>query len=238
MRREAAVLAAALLYPTLLAYLYIVALPAAGADPRAVQATWAGGKALECVLPLLWLRYADGRWPRPAAPTGRGLALGLGSGLLIAAALLGLYFGVLRLHHLFAAAPARVHQKVVEFGLDRPAAFVGFAALVSVVHSLLEEYYWRWFVFGRLQCLVRVGPAVLLSSAAFAAFHVIDLAAFFPGRFFRLALPLGVCVGIGGAFWCLLYRRSGSLYGPWLCHLVVDVAMLTVGYDLAFVRPR
>ena len=43
-------------------------------------------------------------------------------------------------------------------------------------------------------------------------------------------------MGLGGAGWCWLYGRSGSLYGPWLCHLVVDVAMMTVGYDLAFVR--
>jgi membrane protease YdiL (CAAX protease family) len=237
-KREGPALAAAMLYPTLLAYLYIVALPGAGADARAVQATWLGGKALECVLPLLWLRWLDGRWPRPTAPTGRGLVLGLGSGLAIAALMLLLYFGVLRHHHLFSSAPARVHQKVAEFGLDAPAAFLGFAALLSVVHSLLEEYYWRWFVFGRLQRLLPVGAAVLLASAAFMAFHLIDLAAFFPGRFFRLALPLGACVGIGGAGWCFLYRRSGSLYGPWLCHLVLDAALMTIGYDLAFVRPR
>jgi membrane protease YdiL (CAAX protease family) len=226
-----------MLYPALLAYLYIVALPAAGARPWAVQATWVTGKALECLLPLLWLRHADGRWPRPAAPAGRGLAFGLGSGLAVAALMLLLYFAVLREHHLFAAAPARVRQKVAEFGLDTPAAFVGFAALVCVAHSLLEEFYWRWFVFGRLRRLVPALAAGLLSSLAFMAFHLIDLGAFFPGRFLQLALPLGVCVGIGGAGWCWLYQRSGSLYGPWLCHLLIDGALLTVGYDLAFVRP-
>src|SRR5262249_6815230 len=162
-----------MLYPTLLAYLYIVALPAAGTDPRAVQATWLGGKALECVFPLLWLRWLEGRWPRPAAPTRRGLGLGIGSGVAIAALLLLPYFGVLRQHHLFGSAPARVHQKVAEFGLDAPAAFVVFAVLLSVVHSLLEEYYWRWFVFGRLQRLLPVSTAVLLASAAFMAFHLI-----------------------------------------------------------------
>jgi membrane protease YdiL (CAAX protease family) len=227
-----------MLYPSLLAYLYIVALPAAGADARLVQATWLGGKALECLLPLLWVRRADGRWPRPAAPTQRGLSLGLGSGVAIAAVMLALYFGVLRHHHLFAAAPGRVHAKVVEFGLDTPAAFFGFAALLCVGHSQLEEYYWRWFVFGRLQRLVVPWAAILVSSLAFMAFHLIDLGAFFPGRFLSLALPLGLCVGVGGAGWCWLYRRSGSLYGPWLCHLLVDAALMAVGYDLAFVRPR
>ena len=234
MRREGLALALAMLYPTLLAWLYIAALPAAGADPRAVQAVWLGGKAVECLLPLLWVRWADGSWPRPAPPTRRGLALGLGSGLAVAALMLLLYFAVLRHHHLFRSAPERVHQKVAAFGLDAPAAFLAAGCFVAVVHSLLEEYYWRWFVFGRLQRLVPAGAALVLSSAAFAAFHLVDLAAFFPGRVLTLAVPLAFCVGVGGAGWCWLYRRSGSLYGPWLCHLVLDAALLAVGYDLAF----
>jgi membrane protease YdiL (CAAX protease family) len=236
-RREGLVLALAMLYPTLLAWLYIAALPAAGADPRAVQAVWLGGKAVECLLPLLWVRWADGHWPRPAPPTRRGLALGVGSGLAVAALMLLLYFAVLRHHHLFHGAPARVRHKLVEFGLDAPATFLASGVFVAVVHSLLEEYYWRWFVFGRLQRLVPAVAAGVLSSAAFAAFHLVDLAAFFPGRVLTLALPLAVCVGVGGAGWCWLYRRSGSLYGPWLCHLVLDVALLVVGYDLAFRAP-
>jgi uncharacterized protein len=235
-KREGLVLALAMLYPTVLAALYMVALPATGADPRVVQAAWLGGKVVECVLPLLCVRWADGHWPRPAAPTRRGLALGLGAGLALAALMLLLYFAVLRHHHLFGSAPARVRQKVVEFGLDTPAAFIAFGCFLSVVHSLVEEYYWRWFVFGRLRRLLPAGAALVLSSAAFAAFHLVDLAALFPGRFLTLALPLAVCVGLGGACWCWLYGRSGSLYGPWLCHLVVDVALMTVGYDLAFVR--
>jgi membrane protease YdiL (CAAX protease family) len=131
-----------------------------------------------------------------------------------------------------------VQQKVAEFGLNAPAAFAGFAALIAVGHSLLEEYYWRWFIFGRLRRLVAVGTAALISSLAFMAFHVIDLAMLFPGRFLTLAFPLAVCVGIGGAAWCWLYQRTGSLAAPWLSHLIMDAAIFAVGYDLAFVQGR
>jgi membrane protease YdiL (CAAX protease family) len=238
-RAEAVVLAAALLYPSLLAYLYFVALarPAGGGTVPAVQAAWGLGKLLEVALPLLWLRCAEGRWLGPGRPTLRGLAWGVGSGLAVAAVLLLLYYGVLRQHHLFREAPYRVRQKVVEFGLGSPAAFLAFAALLSVAHSFLEEYYWRWFLFGRLRRYLPVAGAVVVSSGAFMAFHLIDLAAFFPGRFFRLALPLGICVGIGGAGWCWLYARTNSLYVPWVSHLLIDAALMAVGYDLAFMRP-
>jgi membrane protease YdiL (CAAX protease family) len=237
-KREGTVLALAMLYPSLLAYVYFVALAGPAGSPRAVQIAWAGGKAVQLVLPLVWVRYAVGRWPRPARPTGRGLAAGLASGLAVAAAMLLLYFLVLRDHPIFKSAPARVRQKAAEFGLDAPAAFVLFAALIALGHSLLEEYYWRWFIFGRLRCLIPVWAALVLSSATFMAFHVIDLAAFFPGRFLRLALPLAVCVGIGGAAWCWLYQRTGSLYAPWISHMVMDAAIFAVGYDLAFGQPR
>jgi len=43
-------------------------------------------------------------------------------------------------------------------------------------------------------------------------------------------LSLGVAVG--GIFWAWLYHRSGSLYGPWLSHLLIDAAIFVVGYDL------
>jgi membrane protease YdiL (CAAX protease family) len=236
-RREGAVLALAMLYPTLLAYVYFVALAGPSGSPRAVQAAWAGGKAVQLALPLLWVRCADGRWPRPGRLTGRGLAAGLGFGLAVAAAMLLLYLLLLRHHHLFESAPARVRQKAAEFGLDVPAAFVGFAALVAVGHSLLEEYYWRWFAFGRLRRLVPVPAALLLATLAFMAFHVIDLAAFFPGRFLSVALPLAVCVGIGGGAWCWLYQRTGSIYAPWLSHVVMDAAIFAIGYDLVFGEP-
>jgi membrane protease YdiL (CAAX protease family) len=39
-------------------------------------------------------------------------------------------------------------------------------------------------------------------------------------------------VAIGGAFWAWLYNKSGSLYGPWLSHALVDAAIFAIGYDL------
>jgi membrane protease YdiL (CAAX protease family) len=233
-RREAAVLAAAMLYPSLLAYVYFVALAGPSGSARAVQLVWAGGKALELALPLLWVRYAEGRWPRPARPTSRGLVAGLTFGVAVATALVLVYFLALRHHHLFAAVPSRAREKVADFGLGAPAAYVGFTGLVAVGHSLLEEYYWRWFVFGRLRKLLAVWAALLIASLAFMAFHIIDLAVLLPGHFVTLALPLAVCVGIGGAAWCWLYQRTGSLYAPWLSHLVMDAAIFAVGFDLVF----
>jgi uncharacterized protein len=57
---------------------------------------------------------------------------------------------------------------------------------------------------------------------------------FFPGarQFFTLALPLSLGVAIGGGVWCWLYAKTGSLYAAWISHLLIDAAIMWIGYDL------
>src|SRR5439155_785789 len=79
-----------------------------------------------------------------------------------------------------------------------------------------------------------LGAAAALSALAFTAHHVVVLAVYFPGptEFLTVVLPFALCVGVGGAVWAWLYDRAQSLYAPWLSHLIIDAAILVVGYDL------
>jgi membrane protease YdiL (CAAX protease family) len=104
-------------------------------------------------------------------------------------------------------------------------------AFLSLIHSGLEEYYWRWFVFGRLQRLIRPGRAIAVSALSFMLHHVLLLAVYF-GWTSPATWLFSAAVAVGGAYWAWLYRRSGSLYGAWLSHLLIDAAIFTVGYDL------
>jgi membrane protease YdiL (CAAX protease family) len=47
-------------------------------------------------------------------------------------------------------------------------------------------------------------------------------------------VPFALCVAGGGVAWAWLYDRSNSLYAPWLSHLLIDAAVMAIGYDLAF----
>jgi membrane protease YdiL (CAAX protease family) len=64
--------------------------------------------------------------------------------------------------------------------------------------------------------------------------HVVILGGFFPGHFWEIVLPFSLAIAVGGVVWAWMYERSGSLLGPWLSHLIVDVALMAVGYRLAF----
>jgi membrane protease YdiL (CAAX protease family) len=131
----------------------------------------------------------------------------------------------------FVHAAAAIHTKVSEFGIDTAWEYALLAGFYSLAHSLLEEYYWRWFVFGQLRGLSRPLPAVAVSAAAFAGHHVIVLSAYFGGWTLGTAL-LSAAVGAGGIFWAWLYERSGSLLGPWLSHLLIDAGIFWIGYEL------
>jgi membrane protease YdiL (CAAX protease family) len=101
----------------------------------------------------------------------------------------------------------------------------------SLVHSGLEEYYWRWFVFGQLSRRVPLAAAIAISSLGFMAHHVLVLSQFFHG-YGAATWFFSLCVAVGGAVWAWLYQRSGSLYGPWVSHMIIDAGLMVIGYQL------
>lgn len=228
-------IAVAAAFPTALTLAYFVAL----ADrPRGlVQGVYAAGKAMQFAFPALWVRWATGRFPRPARPGARGAVAGLVFGIALLVGAIALHTLLLAPAGVLEGGPAQaVRAKMASFGVDTPLRYLALAAFYSVVHAAAEEYYWRWFVFGELRRACRPGPAIVWSSLAFAAHHVVILGAFF-GWTSPWTPALAAAVGAGGAFWAWLYHRSGSLLGPWLGHLMADAAVFAIGYRLAFAAP-
>ncbi len=232
-RALAAALAFAMLFPTAVAWLYFVALARGGGQVNPWQQfTYAAGKCVQFAFPVVFLWAFEGRFPRPGRPRFAGLLPGLACGLAVAALIFALYFGLLRHSTLLAEVPARVRQKVQEFGISSAAAYALFGAFICLAHSLLEEYYWRWFVFGQLRRLLPLAPSLLLSALAFMAHHVLVLHAFFPGRFLTAVAPFSLAVAAGGVVWAWLYERSESVWSPWLSHLLIDAAIFGVGWGM------
>lgn len=243
MSRAAGAVLFAAVFPSLMAWLYFVAAagPAVPGTPPTHNLLAIGlfalAKALQFAFPVVWTGLVERQRLRPRPLGSAGLAWGLAFGLLVAVGGWMALQWVLRNGTSFPleAIAGRVRGKMAEFGLLSAPAFLAFAAFLSVLHSFLEEYYWRWFVFGRLATMMPLGPATAASSLAFAAHHLIDLAVFFPGQFWTIALPLTGCVAMGGAFWAWLYARSGSLVAPWLSHALIDAAIMAAAYDVIFV---
>ena len=225
-------LATAMLFPTVAAWLYFIRL--AGED--SARSAYLIGKVVQFALPLLVL--SDRRFPKTAEIlthwrsqrahvvkwTGISVAVCIGTALV--------YGLILRGSPLADAAALRIAPKLQDFGVSRFASYLALALVLSFVHSFLEEYYFRWFVFGGLQQRASVRVATLLSSLAFASHHVIVVSAYLGADYWPLiaAVSAGVCAT--GIFWAWLYQRTGSLLAPWSSHVVSDLLIMAIGWDL------
>ncbi len=186
-------------------------------------------KTVQFALPVAWVWYAAGAFPRPRGLRTEGTAAGLAFGVAVfLGAVLG-YRYVLEPAGVFQSAIGPMQEKLLGLGLGSPAKFVLFAVFCSTAHAFLEEYYWRWFVFDRMAKQVPVTAAIVVSSLGFMAHHVIVLAHYF-GWASPTTWAFSVCVAVGGAFWAWLYQRTGSLWGPWLSHVLADAGIFCVGY--------
>jgi membrane protease YdiL (CAAX protease family) len=238
---EGWVLAVAMTLPTAAAAGYFAGLGSdavtqPAADPR-LQTAYFGSKIVQFLIPVAWLAFADRAALRSFPISRRGVATGLVFGVAVAAFICFLYFGWLAASPTFEGLADRVRAKVTQFGAATPVRYVAFGVFISVLHSLFEEYYWRWFVYGRLRLHLAQWVAMLLAGLAFMGHHVVVLGVYFPGRFWPTVLPFSLGVAFGGICWAWLYERSGSLLGPWLSHLLVDAAIIGIGYHLIFATP-
>jgi membrane protease YdiL (CAAX protease family) len=228
---DAAAVAFALVFPSLLTWLYFVFLPQAAPDWQ--QPAYAIGKTIQFVFPVVWVLAIQRRRPAWSQRSAAGMAEGLLFGLAVFAAAVGMYWVWLRHAGLMQGAAEEIQAKVAGFGVHTLGAYVVLGTFYSLVHSFLEEYYWRWFVFGELRGLVPWKAAVAVSSVGFMAHHVILLATYF-GWSSPATYLFSLAVAAGGAYWAWLYQRSRSLYGPWLSHLLIDAVIFAVGYDLVW----
>lgn len=221
-----AALAPALVVPLLGALAYFVWLPGSAYAWPLYLVT----KLYALLWPLIAWRWLLGRrWPqRPLACThARALAAGLASGLLLVV-LMALALQT-PLAEVLAAGVGRMRARLEAFGLQ--SHYWTFALLLSLLHSALEEYYWRGFAFGRALELLSAPAAHGLAAAGFAAHHVVVAGIFFGWAWGVLA---GAAVAGAGLLWSLQYRRWGTLVAPWLSHVLADLGVMTVGYWLLF----
>ena len=226
---DRAVLAFALVYPALLTLVYFVWLRDASETVQLIA--YGVGKGIQFGLPLVWIGYFRReplRWPRPRLA---GVMWGVGFAIIVLAGMMALYFGWLRSTGVFDAGAKSMQLRLDAIGIHNPAVYAGVGLFYSLIHSLLEEYYWRWFAFRGLRRHLNLWPAIAIASIAFMGHHVIVLGTYFGWDSFWTYF-FSIATAAGGAFWAWLYERSGLVYGPWASTLLMDAGIFGLGYDL------
>ena len=183
--------------------------------------------------PLFW-RLRIEREPISWSPLRErsGWIVGVVSGLLISAVIVIAWF-VARASNLID--PATIREAAIENGIGTPLRYVAFSFYIICINSLLEEYFWRWFVVRRCEDLVRRGwMAAVLSAFLFTLHHIIALKVQMDWLPTILA---SVGILFGGVIWSAMYVRYRSIWPAYLSHAIVDLAFLIIGYFIIVTPP-
>ncbi len=225
---QVAAIVFAIVFPSIGTWLYFVTF--AGHD--AVGVVYAVIKVVQFGFPLAWVLAVEQKRLGIQRPDGRGMLVGVAFGIVVLVGMLSLFYGVLSDSSYAQQGRQPLIAKLNDFGATTPLGFLGLAAFYCLLHSFMEEYYWRWFVFGRLRQFTGLWTAIVVSSLGFMAHHVIVVSRY-TDDYVAVGF-LSISVAVGGAVWAWLYHRYGTLYAPWISHMFVDAGIMLVGYHLAF----
>jgi membrane protease YdiL (CAAX protease family) len=223
-------IAFAIAFPSIITWGYFVA--AARYSTATQQTIYLIVKIIQFGFPAVWTALVLRESLRTSQPSASGLLLGV----VFGAAISGLGVAVFNLFlydlPVFASAAVLIQQKVAGFGISSASKYFLLAGFYSLVHSLLEEYYWRWFVFRQLQRLMPLRAAIVASAVGFTLHHIVVLAIYFRSAPL-LAAFCAAGVAVGGGFWAWLYHRDDSIFETWPSHALVDLGLfMGIGYPL------
>ncbi|MDR2441164.1 MAG: CPBP family intramembrane metalloprotease [Planctomycetaceae bacterium] len=234
-RFEGIILVIALIFPFFLTLAYFVLL--AGSPAFVQKFVYGTGKILQFLLPVFWVGViCRERWLVRGWNT-RGFVEGAVFGIFIAVTMILLYIFRLGLPGQLlgnnTSASLVIITKMNSLGITNEYMFFLLGVFYSVIHSGLEEYYWRWFIFGRLRNSGSWFLAAVISSLGFTAHHILLLGTYF--GYTSLFCWLGsLGVAVGGLYWAWLYKRSASIWGTWISHGFIDAAIFIIGFIVCF----
>jgi len=234
----------ALALPTLVTLIYFKWL---SSHPESIQqAAYGIGKSIQFGFPVVWVwlffRYRIGRNRTKVAEVEndkKGIASSIPNWLwavgfgIDVCLIMGIAWSVLSGGELLAGMTDKLETKVTGLGITSIWQYALLGLFYAFVHSFLEEYYWRWFVYDLLKRFVTVPIANVISSLGFMAHHVILLSVYF-GWESPMTWLCSAGVAIGGMYWAWLYEKGRTLLWPWISHMVVDAGIFALGYILIF----
>ena len=97
------------------------------------------------------------------------------------------------------------------------------------MNSLLEEFFFRGFIFLSLKKIIESRSAHIISAFLFSVYHIAIMSGWFSLPIFILAMA-GLFAG--GIIFNLLNSKFNNIYISWLVHMFANFAINTIGLSL------
>ncbi len=177
------------------------------------------------ILPALYsLCDKDVKVKEVFIPEKRGLKLAIVLCVLVYLIILGGYF-LLKDVFDFSSITTSLTNNIGVTGEN----FIFVSLYISLVNSLLEEFFFRGFAFITLKRITSRKFAYLFSATVFAVYHIAMMIGWFSLDVFLIILA-GLFAG--GLIFNYLNERSSTVYPSWLVHMFANFAINTVGFIL------
>jgi membrane protease YdiL (CAAX protease family) len=170
-----------------------------------------------CLLPVLLFRQKPVRF-LPLRVEYWPLA---GLVVLMSFVLLGIFYMAR-----FGIEPANFHSLAARIHLELSRQAIKYGVYFIVMNPLLEEVFWRGFIYEEWKRWLSPTQAALVSSFFFGAWHWMIVQMFCPAPW---AVFLTLIIMAGGYIMARLYEETGSLVAPVLLHsLGADIPLLYI----------
>ncbi|UJF15417.1 CPBP family glutamic-type intramembrane protease [Jeotgalibaca sp. MA1X17-3] len=101
------------------------------------------------------------------------------------------------------------------------------AVYISFLNSLLEEFFFRGFLFLSLNKTTTKPVAYLVSAMAFGIYHIGIMVDWFNIAIFLLALTALFAAGL---IFNYINEKNKNIYNSWLVHMFANFALNTIGF--------
>jgi membrane protease YdiL (CAAX protease family) len=185
-------------------------------------------KALMIIVPIICWQYwkRDRRKIAEIAGLKRTRCL---AGIIMGLAMGGAIIGLSRLVDAGAAIDASmIRAKMEKLGIMDH--YWTMAVFISLMNSLFEEYYWRGFLVGELRSTGAGAWLVCAIGGVFFGIHHIFALLWVGNPLLIAAAVLGTM--IAGLAWTFMRTRGISIVDCWVSHIIADMAVFLVGYEI------
>ena len=156
--------------------------------------------------------------------TSKAVMLGVGSGLLF---FLFIYGGLYWLH-IYLLDIDQLRVLLLEWGFSGRGE-IWLVLILLVANPILEEVYWRGYIYEKLRRDGTAKYAILVTSAFYTLYHLLSVIPIFEGLYGLIAV---VPVFIAGIFWGYIREKTGSITAAIIGHVLSDMGIIFVYWFL------
>lgn len=170
---------------------------------------------------LLFVPLIDKAFPKEQLKLDKKSAiLGAASGL----AFFLFIFGGLNWLHIYLLDIDSLRVLLLEWGFSG-AGEIGLVLVLMIANPILEEVYWRGYMFNKLRMNGTAFSTILLTAFFYTLYHLLSIIPIFAtGYSFAAVIP----VLIAGLFWGYVREKTGSITAAIIGHGLADFGIMCV----------